>query len=167
MSEFVVTLDEEKFIVNTLKKKIVEINGENRDIEISRLSEYTYQMLLNNRIFHITVSKLNGNQFSFLIDGHYFESTVRTRLEERAESILNTSDDSNTEFILNSPMPGLIIRINKNKGESVKKGDSLILLEAMKMENEIRSASDGIISEIFVEENKSVEKNQKLLVIKK
>ena len=158
MSEFVVTLDEENFIVNTLKKKIVEINGENRDIEISRLSEYTYQMLLNNRIFHITVSKLNGNQFSFLIDGHYFESTVRTRLEERAESILNTSDDSNTEFILNSPMPGLIIRINKNKGEYVKKGDSLILLEAMKMENDLKAPASGVIENILVSEGSEVEK---------
>ena len=49
----------------------------------------------------------------------------------------------------------------------MKKGDSLILLEAMKMENEIRSPCDGIVSEISIKENVSVEKNQILMKIKK
>jgi biotin carboxyl carrier protein len=64
-------------------------------------------------------------------------------------------------------MPGLILRLNRKKGEMVVKGDPLVLLEAMKMENEIRSPADGIVSEIFVPENSSVEKNQLMLKIKK
>ena len=167
MSEFIVTLDKEKFTVDTIQKDIVEINGKKHSIEISKLSPFTYQLLFNNKIFHITTSKLSGNLFSFLIDGHYFECTVRTRLEEKAESILNVSSDSSQEVTIKSPMPGLILRINNAEGVSVKKGDSLILLEAMKMENEIRSPCDGIVSEISIKENVSVEKNQILMKIKK
>ena len=51
-------------------------------------------------------------------------------------------------------------------GDHVKKGEALILLEAMKMENELRAPKEGVISEIFVEEGSSVEKNQRLIHLK-
>ena len=166
MSDFIVTIDDEKFSVNTNSTETVKLNDKEYKISISQLSDHTYSIKLDNNIYHITTSKLKSNQYSFLIDGHYFESFVRTKLEEEAESILSAKLVKDGEVNINSPMPGLILRINKNIGETVVKGESLILLEAMKMENEIKAPTDGIISQIFIEAGKSVEKNQTLLVIK-
>lgn len=167
MNEFIVTIDEEKFIINTSDTKSVKIGDKEYMLDISHLSDHTYSLKLDNQIFHITSTKLESNKYSFLIDGHYFESYVRTKLEEETENILKTNLSSDDEIKIKSPMPGMILRVNKKVGENVIKGESLILLEAMKMENELKASEDGVLSQVFVETGKSVEKNQILLIIKK
>ncbi len=165
MSDFVVTIDNNIFSVNTSKTKKVIINGSEQNLEIVKLSAHTYKIILDNKIFHVTTSKLANNKFSFLIDGHYFETLVRTKLEEEVSKVITNAQNNNGVKIIKSPMPGLILRLEKQVGDEVKEGEPLILLEAMKMENEIRSTASGIISEINIKEGESVEKNQILLII--
>lgn len=165
MSDFIVTIDNKKFSINTNHSDKVMLNGKEYVLEISQLSEHTFNVKINNAVYHITSSKLSNNIYSFLVDGHYFESEVRTKLEEEAANLLNGKNLSSGRKQIKSPMPGLILRINKDIGDNVNEGEPLILLEAMKMENEIRSPSSGKITEILVKEGKSVEKNQVLLII--
>ena len=66
---------------------------------------------------------------------------------------------------VNAPMPGKILKVNVNAGAAVKKGDVLLVLEAMKMENEILAPADGVVKAIHVSSNESVESNQPLLTI--
>lgn len=63
-----------------------------------------------------------------------------------------------------APMPAKVVRVNCKAGEIVRKGDILIILEAMKMENEIRSPEDGTIKEVMVEEGANVSHNEVLVV---
>ncbi len=62
-------------------------------------------------------------------------------------------------------MPGLILKVTKKVGEQVELGDSVIILEAMKMENDLKSPASGIIENIFVTEGSAVEKGTLLLSI--
>ena len=64
-----------------------------------------------------------------------------------------------------APLAGTILRILVKEGQKVKKGENLIILEAMKMENEIVADEDGIIRRIWVKENDSVESDQPLLIL--
>lgn len=66
---------------------------------------------------------------------------------------------------LNAIMPGRIVRVLVRDGDEVKKGDSLLVLEAMKMENEIKAPRDGVISEVFVEQGQTVETGAMLIAI--
>ncbi|WP_315118896.1 biotin/lipoyl-containing protein [uncultured Clostridium sp.] len=74
-------------------------------------------------------------------------------------------DTSIISELLKSPMPGTIIDIKVNPGDSAKKGDTLFILEAMKMENEITAPKGGIIKEIRVIKGASVDTNDVLAVI--
>lgn len=65
-----------------------------------------------------------------------------------------------------APMPGKIIEIRVRVGDSVKKGQELLIMEAMKMHNPILAASDGVISKLFVKVNESVQTGQPILSIK-
>ena len=62
-------------------------------------------------------------------------------------------------------MPGSILDVKVNVGDKVKFGQTLAILEAMKMENEIRSTTDGVVKEVFVEDNMKVALNDRVMVI--
>jgi len=63
-----------------------------------------------------------------------------------------------------APMPAKVIKVNCKAGEKVRKGEILLILEAMKMENEIRSPADGTIKEVMVEEGANVSHDEKMIV---
>ena len=64
---------------------------------------------------------------------------------------------------IHAPMPGLVLEINVSEGQEVEKGDPLLILEAMKMENVIKAPGNGIIKKIHVEKGNPVEKNELLV----
>lgn len=70
-----------------------------------------------------------------------------------------------TDHILTSPMPGTIISIAVSAGSTVSKGQTLLILEAMKMENEIKAPGDGIIAEVKVSQGASVNAGDILIVL--
>jgi biotin carboxyl carrier protein len=90
---------------------------------------------------------------------------VRTNLEEKANDYLKNKAKESGSEIIKSPMPGLIVKILKKVGENVQMGEPILLLEAMKMENEIRASASGIVKSISAKENNSVEKGESLLEI--
>ncbi len=63
-------------------------------------------------------------------------------------------------------MPGMVLKICKKLGDQISEGDTIMILEAMKMENEIKSHSHGLLAEIFVNEGTPIEKNVSLFSIK-
>jgi biotin carboxyl carrier protein len=77
-----------------------------------------------------------------------------------------TSKKINLFRELKAPMPGLVRQILVTEGNSIKKGDALIILEAMKMENILTAPMDGVISGLFVKPGATVEKNQILISFK-
>lgn len=65
-----------------------------------------------------------------------------------------------------APMPGTIVKINVSNGQTVKKGEVLVILEAMKMENEILSPVDGVVSQVVVSSGASVSTNDLLIILR-
>ncbi len=98
---------------------------------------------------------MNGRELPVTIE------TSRDRLLKMAE---NASSAGVHHAEIKAAMPGLVVGINRQVGESVKKGDSILILEAMKMENDVRSPVDGVISEIHAKDRGSVEKGDVLVV---
>lgn len=64
-----------------------------------------------------------------------------------------------------SPMPGTILKVNVKEGDTVKAGDSVVILEAMKMENDITAPKDGVVKKLFVSEKQAVAKGEALFEV--
>lgn len=165
MNEFVVNVGKKKFDISISGNNSVLLNKKKKKVELSKLSDYTYLLKIDEKVYHITSEKIGNTNYHYFINGFSYDVSVRTLLEEKAHEYLkNKVKDSHTD-IVKAPMPGLILSIKKKVGDKVEMGEPIILLEAMKMENNIKTTSSGVIKEILVTENSAVEKNETLVII--
>jgi acetyl/propionyl-CoA carboxylase alpha subunit len=167
MNEFVVSLNNNKHSVRILPDGIVEINGRKVKADLSQINNCAFLLMINEKPYEIVCNKLDNGNFGLLLEGWYFETTVRTRLQETVAELMNNKLMESHKSDFKAPMPGLVLKIKKNKGDKVKIGEPLIILEAMKMENELRSTAEGTITSINVTEGISVEKDSIILTIEK
>jgi len=123
-----------------------------------------YSLILDGKSYEVSVHRRNG-RFELVIDGESYDATV---LDERAMRIAEATGDvgakQSGETVL-SPMPGIVVGIAVAVGDAVTPGQSVATLEAMKMENELKSAVEGVVKEIKVEVGQGVAQGEPLVVI--
>tara|TARA_R110002072_G_scaffold534_1_gene3412 strand:+ start:19821 stop:20327 length:507 start_codon:yes stop_codon:yes gene_type:complete len=135
----------------------------------SDLVEFEFSTCVDNSLVNkenIFVRRLANNYFSSL-DGKSWRKLARQNLPKKILNVDRVFDlyrgykpsglSAGSEGELLTQMPGKIVKIAVKKGEEVKKGQTLIILEAMKMENEIKSGMDGIVKEIHVKEGDALD----------
>jgi biotin carboxyl carrier protein len=149
-----------------------EHNDKNRLYENQDHIDYTFKSLGNNRYVFI----LNGQShlihiikensvYHLHLDGDYFPVRVEDEQTRELRALVEHSTQTSGEQKVCAPIPGLITKIKVNEGDIIKERDSLVILEAMKMENEIKADSSGTVIKILVDEGMPVEKDQELIII--
>ena len=127
----------------------------------------SHQILQNGvsyKINHLNANN-NGKTQHLQINNLNIEATILDQLDQQVESMgLSKMDESKSKNIL-APMPGLILDIMCKEGDEVEEGKSLLILEAMKMENVIKAEGSGIIEKIHNAVGDSVEKGQLIIEI--
>jgi biotin carboxyl carrier protein len=158
MSDFVVTINSKKKNIQLSGNALMSVNNREYHQELFHLSGHTYLLKLDNKIYEISAKHLDYERYQISIDGKSFETLIRTNLQERAAKLLEQNGSVSHKLIAKAPMPGMILKIKKAKGDEVIKGESVIILEAMKMENDLRAQVSGRIKDINVKEGMAVEK---------
>ena len=140
------------------------VNGEAFDMDLAKQGS-VHHLMHNNSSYTLEVVHLNKEEKSCVLKVNNQEVTVA--IEDRFDALLHQlgMDNMNNQKVneVKAPMPGLVLNIMIKPGDSVSKGDGLLVLEAMKMENIIKSPTDGVVKSIEVEQSIAVEKNQVLI----
>jgi len=165
MNEFVVTINGKKIQISLSNAHKAIIDGKEFDYRLSRINHNTFNLSIDNKSYLISAEKNNSSEYIITLNGQVIESRVLSALQERAAGLIESVSVKNTTTFLKSPMPGMILKIKRQAGEFVHQGDSLLILEAMKMENDIRSPVSGTIKEVRIKEGQPVEKGIPLMVI--
>jgi biotin carboxyl carrier protein len=133
--------------------------------DISQQKPGLYHFIHNHKTYTIELLGRDENSQTILmkINGKKCEARVQNKFDLLLEKMGLSLDRQNTLSHMKAPMPGLILSIMVEEGQEVKKGDPLLILEAMKMENIIKSPGDGKISALKAKKGDSVEKNQLLI----
>ena len=129
-------------------------------------SDVNNQFILdNNKSKLVSVKEVNHElkRYQIQIDGRTYQVQILDAVDQQILKMNLKSKKSNQLKELRAPMPGLVRQVNVQVGDQVDSGDALFILEAMKMENVLKSPVNGIVSDIFVKPGESVEKNQILL----
>ena len=141
------------------------INNEPFNWDIIKEKNGSFHILKNNKSYNVELVKSNIEEkaFTIKVNGTNYDLTVKDKFDELLKSL--GLDNLNTSKVneIKAPMPGLVLDVVVSAGSEVKKGDPVIVLEAMKMENIIKSPTDGTISKIGVKKGEAVEKNQVLV----
>jgi biotin carboxyl carrier protein len=138
------------------------IRGELSDIEGSPVR----MVKLGTHVYRVVAEKRQGRgRYSLWVDGYRFETEA---LDERTRSIRDlsvaTAGPTGPAPII-APMPGLIVRVNVRVGDRVEAGQGLVVMEAMKMENELRAIAAGTVQSVEVSPGTAVEKGALLVAL--
>ena len=159
-----VVVNDETYVIDITDDHIL-LNGDEISMDFYQIgSSALYSMLVNNESFEALVEN-QDDIWKVSMRGNQYEVTVvdeRTRLlRSRSGADLGGGGGGT----IKSPMPGLVVAIPVEIGQEVEKGDNIIILESMKMENELKSPCAGRVNRITVSPGDTVEKNQIMVVI--
>lgn len=145
--------------------EVVKVDLQELHIDSRILSDTHAHFIYNNRSYNLeivsenkkdktAIVKVNGVDYRILIEDEYDKLLKQLGLDNL---MANKIQD------VKAPMPGLVLNVMITEGQEVQKGESLLVLEAMKMENVIKSPTSGIVKKIAIQKGDKVEKNELLI----
>jgi len=163
--KYIATVKDKEYVIEIDPDKGILIDGEPQEIDFRRLpAGGVSSLLMNNRSISAVVEE-RIDHWEVLIEGELYTVQVEDERAYRLERMRSTGLTVNGEAIVASPMPGIIVSVPVAVGDMVHHGDKVVILESMKMENELRAPCDGIVTHVHVAAGASVEKDQPLVGI--
>lgn len=164
---FSVTVGEHRFSIKNINliEHTAEVNGTPVRFDFKHIHGDLYSLLVNDRSYSVQING-DGGQDEIRLGPHIFNVVVEDARSAALRRLKTQTQPANSDVNIKAPMPGLITRILTAPGETVKAGQALIVIEAMKMENELKSPTDGVIAEVLAEAHSPVEKGAALIKIK-
>ena len=125
----------------------------------------SFHILKDGKAYEASVEDADfaKKQFKIKINGKPYEVVLADHFDRLVKKLGLSSGGSQKVNQVKAPMPGLVLNVAVKIGQEVRKGDGLLILEAMKMENVIKSAGDGVIKDILIEKGTAVDKVQLLI----
>ncbi len=151
-----------------INASVLILNGEEQEVDIQYIDAHTVSMIRDGKQVKALISEVDTvrKKVTLVIYNTPIEVQLRDDMDILLDDMGISIDQHDSMEDLISPMPGLIMEVKVQAGQEVKKGDVLLVLEAMKMENSLKASAQGIVNEVLVEEKQSVEKGQSLISFK-
>lgn len=133
--------------------------------DISQIRENHYNVIYQKNSFNLELVSVDEASKTVVLklNNKPCEIKLKDKFDILLEKLGMNMATSSAAKDIKAPMPGLIFDIKVNVGDEVKKGDPVLILEAMKMENILKSPGDGTVQSIKIKKGQSVEKNQVLI----
>lgn len=139
------------------------------------MSEYKFK--INGKEYTVNVNSIEGQNASVTVNGTAYNVEIESgapaavaapapvQSAKPATPVQAAAPSSASGTVVNSPLPGVIVELCVKEGQTVKRGEKVAVLEAMKMENEILSPADGTVSAIHVNKGDSILEGAKVVTI--
>ena len=162
------------------------VNGEERQIEIIEVGPERYKLTMDGRSMEVDARALNETTLSLLLDDHAY-NIESERTPDGAQNLLVRGEVVNVDVLdlrkvrlrkvqesaggdggpaeITSPMPGKVVAVLVKEGQEVTQGQGLVVVEAMKMENELRAPRAGVVKKVTAKEGAAVDGGAILCVV--
>lgn len=155
----------DKFNFEISSGKQPTVNGNAVEIDTVVLNKNSVNILYNNKSYNVEVVELNTLEKLAVVkvNGNVYSLSIKDQFDQLLQQLGMDNLAASKILQVKAPMPGLVLSVLIKEGDTVKKGDNLLVLEAMKMENMIKSPTDGIVKKVEIIQSDKVEKNQLLI----
>jgi len=135
------------------------------EVDASNLSAEEFHVLHNNQNFEVKVLSFStvDKTATIEVDGEKFQIKIEDEYDQLVKKMGLSVGGSKKLKNIKAPMPGLVLDVLVESGQTINKGDQLLILEAMKMENVLKAAGDGVVKSIEIKKGNTVEKGQILV----
>ena len=143
----------------------ITLNEESYAWDLAKLAPNQYHILKDDRSFSVEVLSVEAETKTvrLKVNGHVQTVQVKDRFDLLLEKMGMGNAAASKVNNIKAPMPGLIVGISIQPGDVVAKGDTVLILEAMKMENVIKAPGDGTVKSVKIQKGDRVEKGQVLV----
>jgi biotin carboxyl carrier protein len=163
--KYITIINDRQFEIEIDNDGALRVNGELRTVDFRAMDDALYSILMENQSHEIVIEDRGGGDYELRLRGRLYTGQV---LDERAQLMLTQRGPDamqSGEYALKAPMPGLIAAITVTEGQEVEAGQTVVILESMKMQNELRTPRGGVVQRIQVQSGQSVEQNKVLVTI--
>ncbi len=141
----------------------LRVNGELYVGDLIAVGPGRYSILFGGRVFDVFVDSVRNGEFQVALQGRRFSLELAD--PRKLKSLRHRHADAGGDVAIVSPMPGKIVRLLVKEGEKVELGQGLVVVEAMKMQNELRAPRSGVVKSVNVHEGRTVSGGEELMVI--
>lgn len=162
--KYVILINDRRFEVEIDKNGQLLIDGAPREVDFLHLGDSLYSIIIENQSYE-TVIEEDEATYEVLMRGHRYPVQV---MDERAQLLASRRGGlaaETGEISIKAPMPGLIVALPVSEGETVVAGQTVAILESMKMQNELKTPREGTVQRVSVTTGQSVEQNKLLITI--
>ena len=163
--KYVTTIEGREYIVDIIDEHRVSVDGVDYQVDFMPVGDQpVYSLVVNGESVDAHVY-LNEDAWQVLFRGSLFTALVEDEREKRLRAALAGKVAEHEDFHLKAPMPGMVVSVPVAEGQVIQKGNVLVILESMKMQNELRSPRDGKVVRLRVKVGDRVEQRDTLLSV--
>jgi biotin carboxyl carrier protein len=153
-------------IINPLDEN-VKVKGKKMDIRIFEDPDGFSYLIWKNHKYQVDILDKSQNKYTIMINGVWYHFSIETPISFKRRKFLSKNKSSSKIEKVCSPMPGKILDILVDENSDIKQGEAIIILEAMKMQNEILASVTGKVKKIHIKQNDLVMKDDIMIEIEK
>ncbi len=163
--KYISTINGNEYSIEIVDEQCIIVNNRSLTVDFNSIGgQPIYSLLVGGKSYEGLVSP-GEDEWEVILVGRQYPVIVEEERRKRLRMTTGEALTKATEFHLRAPMPGVVVAIPVNEGQTVEEGQVLIILESMKMENELKATRGGIVSRLSVKVGESVEQRQTLLSI--
>jgi biotin carboxyl carrier protein len=163
---FALSSEKRKFSFSVPLKNKISIGKRDYPVQLKSDDKYGTYILWKNRKYPVEVVRSRQNKYEILFNDISYTFTVETPFSLQRMKVLNSGKGKAEQESVRAPMPGKLIDVLVREGSTILRGEPLVILEAMKMQNEIQSPVNGRVLKVHAKPNTNVMKDDVLVEIK-
>ncbi|MBN2664935.1 MAG: acetyl-CoA carboxylase biotin carboxyl carrier protein subunit [Bacteroidales bacterium] len=163
---YALSSENRKFSFSLPLKHTIRIGKRSYEVKLKSDDKYGTYILWKNRKYPVDIVRSRQNRYEILFNDISYTFTIETPFSLKRMKVLKTSEGKTGSELIKAPMPGKIIDVLVREGSGVLRGEPLLVLEAMKMQNEIQSPVNGHITSVLAKSGTNVMKDDLLIEIK-
>ncbi len=170
MEDVIIRIDGKEFNAefDRREESLIKINGVQHHIELlKKISSNVFSFAVDQKLMIAEFDLDESHKVNINVDGFNFDVSITDETRKLVEKFIKQAGALGIDgaAAINAPMPGMVVKILVEAGQEVKKGEKIIIVEAMKMENALATQIDGVIKSIKVKEGQPVDKDVLMIEI--